>query len=483
MASPRAAGAAGAADGVKRERKRMRFTDEQHQLILDTHEAHQDKTWARQAELYNEEAARRGLPASMTMALLLTKCKRLLAEQEFVADRGAKYGPASRRRWLTVEDKALRDWNLKNRDHAEYEVFIKRMREVVDPSYFRSFSSVMFRLRSLGGCKADGDSVADAGASGSVSRQAKRQRVERCDSASQTDPVADTGDRRITETTLPPDVVPANTSLPTGVQEVVEYKLRCMEKVGGELTNLGCDYQLLRASDAALFGKEPPQASSSISTLHTKILEMIRDAVGAFVASSSPDNRDDESSAAPQSKMDIEEFLALQSKTVVSILDEKVKAAKEHACQLAEKHEQDRQAVGGEDQLQRGMRGYPGSDTHLVLPCAAQATNLHAANQLAIKLEPSGQARGRAEEISRRASRPNSVHRATRQVWDRDAGSTALCTKHQCIEADQSPCWSSALQAKPAPLEPVGRLSSRQAQHADAGAGSRHAKGHNSFCP
>jgi hypothetical protein len=231
MASPRAAETD---EGVKRERerKRVRYTDEEHQLILDTHETNQGKTWTRQAELYNEAAAKRGLPAGMTTSLFLSRCKRLLAEQEFAADRGAAYGPASRRRWVPVEDQALQEWNHKNKAHAEYEVYIKRMRESVDPSYFRSFTSVMGRIRSLGGCKVDGGDTTDAGVgdeSGSVSGNKKRQRAERCDSATETDPVIDSGDHRVAESNVPLDIEPSNVS--AGVQKVVKDKLRCMEKV------------------------------------------------------------------------------------------------------------------------------------------------------------------------------------------------------------------------------------------------------------
>jgi hypothetical protein len=114
---------------------------------------------------------------------------------------------------------------------------------------------------------------------------------------------------------------------------------------------------------------------------------MIHDALGAFAAASSPNDRDEASSTLPQSKMDIEEFVALQSKTLVSILNEKVAAANERTRRLSAQYQQDQHAVSGEDQLQRGMSGYSGADTDLILPCAAQETNLRAANEVAIELE------------------------------------------------------------------------------------------------
>jgi actin-related protein len=89
-----------------------------------------------------------------------------------------------------------------------------------------------------------------------------------------------------------------------------------------------------------MFGKSPPAESfETVQTLHEDIGAMI---VGALTALT---GEEEGGNCPQQSKMELADFVQLQSKTLMSIMDEKVAAAEDRSHKLQQDFEQERQRV------------------------------------------------------------------------------------------------------------------------------------------
>lgn len=123
--------------------KRHHTTAGERELMVETHAALGDASWASQVAAYNSEAERRGWHASFRYDTFKNVCTR--AEMED----GAAKVTRDKMRWEEWEDVEVRRFGRLGNRPAAYKEFLQHMRETHGADYFRTLSAFLGRFMVL----------------------------------------------------------------------------------------------------------------------------------------------------------------------------------------------------------------------------------------------------------------------------------------------------------------------------------------------